>query len=256
MVLDEFKLDGQVALVTGASRGLGQAMAVALAEAGADIGLVSNATPSTETISMVEAVGRRALPLVCDLATATGAELAGLVEATAERLGRLDILVNNAGIIRRTPALEVSADDWNEVIRVNETAPFFLAQAAARVMTAAGTGGRVINTASLLSYQGGINVSSYTASKHAIAGLTRALANEWAAAGVTVNAIVPGYFATDNTEQLRGDEDRSRSILERIPVGRWGVPEDVKGAVVFLASRASAYVTGSTLVVDGGWLAR
>ena len=255
MILDAFRLDGQVALVTGAARGLGQAMAVALAEAGADVALVGSTNPPTATAEAVTALGRRALTLVCDLSVATPQELQELVERTTGEFGRLDILVNNAGIIRRAPAMDFTEDDWDDVVQVNQKSLFFLAQAAGRVMKAAG-GGRIINTASLLSHQGGINVASYTASKHAVAGITKALANEWAPAGINVNAIVPGYFATDNTAALRADEDRSASILARIPAGRWGEADDLAGAAVFLASRASAYVHGALLAVDGGWLAR
>lgn len=256
MILDQFRLDGKVALVTGATRGLGQAMAVALAEAGADVALVGSSARATETAAMVEATGRRALTLVCDLAGASVAELEGLVAQTVAGLGGLDVLVNNAGIIRRSPALEHPESDWDAVVQVNQKAVFFLAQAAARQMVAAGGGGKIINTASLLSHQGGIDVASYTASKSAVAGLTRAMSNEWAPLGINVNAIVPGYFATDNTAALRADEDRSAAILARIPAGRWGEAADLVGAVVFLASRAAAYVHGELLAVDGGWLAR
>lgn len=256
MILDDFSLDGKVALVTGATRGLGQAMAVALAEAGADVALVGSTSPADATAEKIRALGRRALTLTCDLSQAPVAELAGLVDATVAEFGRIDILVNNAGIIRRTPALEFSESDWDDVIQVNQKAVFFLAQAAARAMVEGGAGGKIINTASLLSFQGGINVPSYTASKSAVAGLTHAMANEWASRGINVNAIAPGYFATDNTAQLRADEDRSRSIVERIPAGRWGDAEDLGGAVVFLASNASSYVHGTLLAVDGGWLGR
>ncbi|SDL80414.1 2-dehydro-3-deoxy-D-gluconate 5-dehydrogenase KduD [Tessaracoccus oleiagri] len=255
MILDSFRLDGRVALVTGATRGLGEAMAEALAEAGADVALVGSSSPPDTTAEAVRGLGRRALTLVCDLASAGPEELEALVRRTTDEFGRLDILVNNAGIIRRTPALELGEADWDDVVQVNQKSAFFLAQAAGRVMAEAG-GGRIINTASLLSHQGGINVASYTASKHAVAGLTRALANEWAPLGINVNAIVPGYFATDNTAALRADPERSRSILERIPAGRWGEADDLKGAALFLASPASAYVTGTLLAVDGGWLAR
>lgn len=255
MILDSFRLDERVALVTGATRGLGQAMAEALAEAGADVALVGSSSPPDATAAVVRGLGRRASTLVCDLATAGPDELQGLVGRVVDEFGRLDILVNNAGIIRRAPALELGEADWDDVVQVNQKSAFFLAQAAGRVMAEA-SGGRIINTASLLSHQGGINVASYTASKHAVAGLTRALANEWAPLGINVNAIVPGYFATDNTAALRADPERSRSILERIPAGRWGEADDLKGAALFLASPASAYVTGTLLAVDGGWLAR
>lgn len=255
MILDDFKLDGQVALVTGAGRGLGQAMALALAEAGADVALVGSTKAPEETAEQVRALGRRAHTLVCDLRVAGVAQLQELVADTERELGALDILVNNAGIIRRTPALDFSETDWDDVVQINQKALFFLAQAAGRSMAERGSG-RIINTASLLSFQGGINVVSYTASKHAVTGITKTLANEWAPKGITVNAIVPGYFATDNTTALRADEERAASILERIPAGRWGEPSDLAGAAVFLASKAAAYVTGTTIAVDGGWLAR
>lgn len=256
MILDHFRLDGKVALVTGATRGLGQAMAVALAEAGCDVALVGSSTRATETAELVEATGSRALTLVCDLSKASVAELADLVEQTVAGLGGLDVLVNNAGTIRRAPALEHPESDWDDVVQVNQKAVFYLAQAAAKHMVAAGGGGKIINIASLLSHQGGINVASYAASKHAVAGLTRAMSNEWAPLGINVNAIVPGYFATDNTAALRADDDRSRALLERIPAGRWGEAADLAGAAVFLASRAASYVHGELLAVDGGWLAR
>lgn len=254
MILDLFSLEGKVALVTGASRGLGQAMAIALAEAGADVALVAN-FPCDETEAAITALGRRSFTVVSDLIHASAAELDGLVAEVVDTLGSVDILVNNAGIIRRSPATEFSEQDWDDVIAINERAVFFLAKAAGRRMIEAG-GGKIINTASLLSFQGGINVSSYTASKSAVAGITRGLANEWAGRGVNVNAIVPGYFATDNTAPLRSDADREAAIVERIPAGRWGVPADLQGAIVFLASAASDYVTGHLLAVDGGWLAR
>ena len=254
MILEQFALTGKVALVTGGSRGLGQAMALALAEAGADVALVAH-EPSTETASAVQELGRRALMLEADLINGSVADLDSIVEQVVQGLGRIDILVNNAGIIRRTPAVDFSEKDWDDVIAINEKAVFFLAQAVGRRMIAQGSG-KIINTASLLSFQGGINVPSYTASKSAVAGITRGLANEWASKGIQVNAIVPGYFATDNTAALRADEDRSQAILDRIPAGRWGLPDDLRGAVVFLASPASNYVTGHLLAVDGGWLAR
>lgn len=255
MILDDFKLDGRVALVTGAGRGLGQGMALALAEAGADLVLIGASAPPEHTAYQVRAMGRRAMTLVCDLGVATVNDLNQLIDHTVEEFGIIDILINNAGIIRRTPVLDFAESDWDDVIRVNQKALFFLAQAAGRVMARQGYG-RIINTASLLSCQGGINVVSYTASKHAVAGITKALANELAPKGVCVNAIVPGYFATDNTAALREDGTRSASILERIPAGRWGEPRDLAGAAVFLASPAAAYVHGTTIAVDGGWLAR
>jgi len=257
MVLESFRLDGRVALVTGANRGIGQALTVALAQAGADVALLSRSEPA-ETMAMVEPLGRRALWVAEDLARATPADLAAVVSTVAGELGRLDILVNNAGIIRRAPAAEHPAADWDEVMRVNVDAVFYLSQAAGRHMLAQGRGigGKIVNIASMLSFQGGILVPSYTAAKHAVLGVTRALANEWAGKGVNVNAIAPGYITTDNTAPLRADPDRARSIVERIPAGKWGVPQDLAGAMVFLASDASRYVHGTVLPVDGGWLAR
>ena len=257
MILESFRLDGRVALVTGANRGIGQALTLALAQAGADVALLSRTEPA-ETMAMVEPLGRRALWVAEDLARATPADLAAVVSTVAGELGRLDILVNNAGIIRRAPAAEHPAADWDEVMRVNVDAVFYLSQAAGRHMLAQGRGigGKIVNIASMLSFQGGILVPSYTAAKHAVLGVTRALANEWAGKGVNVNAIAPGYITTDNTAPLRADPDRARSIVERIPAGKWGVPQDLAGAMVFLASDASRYVHGTVLPVDGGWLAR
>lgn len=254
MILDTFKLDGRVALVTGSTRGLGRSYAVALAEAGADVALLDR-SPADETRSRVEALGRRCTSLKLDLSTAEGPDYGRAVGDVVSELGRLDILVNNAGIIRRTPALEFTAADWGEVLQVNLNAVFFLSQAAGRVMAECG-GGKIINVASMLSFQGGVFVPSYTASKHAIAGLTKALANEWAPLRINVNAIAPGYMATDNTAPLRADQHRAAAILERIPAGRWGTPEDLMGAVVFLASDAAAYLNGAVIPVDGGWLTR
>ena len=253
-VLDLFRLDGKVALVTGVGRGLGQAMALALAEAGADVaGLYQNYY--AETQARVEALGRRFLPLHCDLQQATVAELREVIDEVVRGLGRLDILVNNAGTIRRAPALEFEERDWDLVLQVNLKSLFFLSQAAARVMVERG-GGKIVNIASMLSYQGGILIPAYTAAKSGVAGLTRALANEWAAKGVNVNAIAPGYMATDNTAALRADPVRNAAIVARIPAGDWGDAGDLQGAVVYLASDASRYVHGTLLAVDGGWLAR
>jgi 2-deoxy-D-gluconate 3-dehydrogenase len=254
MTSDDFRLDGRVALVSGTSQGLGQAMAIALAKAGADVAALDRSN-AAETGRAIAALGRCFLPVRCDLRDATVADLRGVVERVIAEMGRLDILVNNAGIIRRAPALEYGEADWDETLQVNLKALFFLAQAAARVMVAQGSG-KIINVASLLSFQGGILVPGYAAAKSGVAGLTRALANEWAAQGVNVNAIAPGYMATSNTAPLRADPDRNRALLERIPAGRWGTPDDVAGGVVFLASRASDYVHGATIPVDGGWLAR
>jgi 2-dehydro-3-deoxy-D-gluconate 5-dehydrogenase len=254
MILDRFRLDGRVALVTGATRGLGQAMAVALAEAGADVAALGR-TPASGTAESVRGLGRRCLTLETDLRAASAADLGSVVERVVAELGGLNILVNNAGIIRRAPSLEFTEEDWDHVVQVNLRALFFLSQAAARHMAAHG-GGKVINVASVLSFQGGILVPAYTAAKSGVAGLTRALANEWAAKNINVNAIAPGYMATDNTTALRADPVRNQAILDRIPARRWGTVEDLKGAVVFLASAASDYMHGATVSVDGGWLAR
>jgi 2-deoxy-D-gluconate 3-dehydrogenase len=253
-VLDLFRLDDKVALVTGIGRGLGQATALALAEAGADVAGLYR-TQCEETQARVKALGRRFLPVACDLATATPGQLGEVVEQVVRALGRLDILVNNAGIIRRAPALEFSEQDWDAVIQVDLKAVFFLSQATARMMVRQGSG-KIINVASLLSFQGGILIPSYTAAKSGVAGLTRAMANEWASLGINVNAIAPGYLATDLTAALRADAGRNAAILSRIPAGRWGEPADLVGAVVFLASPASDYVHGAIVPVDGGWLAR
>ncbi len=248
-----FKLEGKVAVVTGANKGIGQAIAVALAGAGADVVSVSRSAPD-ETEAAITALGRRFHHVACDLGARPDAD-AVIGEAEAA-FGAIDILVNNAGIIRRTPATEFSEKDWDDVLDVNLRATFFLCQAAARRFLASGNGGKIINIASLLSFQGGITVPSYTASKHAVAGVTRALANEWASQGINVNAIAPGYIATDNTQALRDNEVRNREILGRIPAGRWGNADDIAQAAVFLASPAANYVHGTILPVDGGWLAR
>jgi 2-deoxy-D-gluconate 3-dehydrogenase len=253
-ILDLFQLDGKVAMVTGAGRGLGQAMAVGLAEAGAEIAGL-DIIPFEETQAQVEALGRRFLPVQCDLREATVARLNEVVDQVVRKLGRLDVLVNNAGIIRRAPALEFSEQYWDDVLQINLKALFFLSQAVARVMDQQGKG-KVINVASMLSFQGGILVPSYTAAKSGVAGLTRALANEWASKGINVNAIAPGYMATDNTAPLRTDPQRSQAILAHIPAGRWGEPTDLMGVVVFLASSASDYMHGAIVPADGGWLAR
>jgi 2-deoxy-D-gluconate 3-dehydrogenase len=253
-ILDQFKLDGNVALVTGVGRGIGQAAALGLAEAGADIvGLYQSRYQETQ--AQVEALGRRFLPIECNLLAASVAQLNEVVEQVVSELGQLNILVNNAGIIRRRPALEYNEQDWDDVIQVNLKSLFFLSQAAARVMAAQG-GGKIINIASLLSFQGGILIPPYAASKSGVAGLTRALANEWAKLNINVNAIAPGYIATDNTAPLRADPERNPAILARIPAGRWGDPADLQGAVVYLASAASDYMHGAVVPVDGGWLAR
>jgi len=247
-----FDLTGQTAVVTGAGTGLGRGMALALASAGADIVLVDR-IPAEQVAGEVRSLGRRALAVTADLSQMPSASR--VMEAALKEFGKVDILVNNAGIIRRTPAIDFTEQDWDEVMAVNAKAVFFLSQAAARDMMKRNRG-KIINTASLLAFQGGILVPSYAASKGAVAQVTKALANEWAAHGITVNAIAPGYMATDNTKALREDPVRSRAILDRIPAGRWGMPEDLAGAVIFLASPASDYVNGHVLVVDGGWLAR
>jgi len=254
MILDSFKLDGKVALVTGAAQGLGQGMALALAEAGADIASLDR-VGCEGTCEAVRALGRKYCESVVDLRAATVDDLKAVVARIVAELGHIDILVNNAGTIRRTPAIDFSETDWDDVLQINLKAAFFLAQAVGRVMIAQG-GGKIINTASMLSFQGGITVPSYTASKSGLAGLTRALANEWAKHNINVNAIAPGYMATDNTSALRADQNRSTSILDRIPAGRWGTPDDLRGVVVFLASSASDYMHGAIVPVDGGWLTR
>lgn len=253
-IIDLFRLNQRIAVVTGASRGIGQALAIALADAGADVAIVSS-SDATETKTRIEALGRRCLSIIADLAEGS-AVAQSIVDQTMAAFGRIDILVNNAGIIRRADFLEFSEKDWDDVMAVNIDAVFHLSQRSARQMVAQGTGGRIINIASMLSFQGGIRVPSYTASKSAIAGLTRLMACELGPKGITTNAIAPGYIATDNTAPLRADATRNASILDRIPVGRWGTPDDLMGMVVFLASPAGAYCNGSIYAVDGGWLAR
>src|SRR3990172_3027873 len=254
MILDLFKLNGKVALVTGAGQGLGQAMALALADAGADIAGLDR-TGCEGTCESIRAMGRKYHESVIDLREANVEKLNDTVTDIVKELGHINILVNNAGTIRRTPAIDFSEKDWDDVLQINLKAAFFLSQAVARVMMSQGSG-KIINIASMLSFQGGITVPSYTASKSGIAGITRALANEWAKYNINVNAIAPGYMATDNTAALRADPNRSTSILDRIPAGRWGTPDDLKGAVVFLASSASDYMHGAIIPVDGGWLNR
>jgi 2-dehydro-3-deoxy-D-gluconate 5-dehydrogenase len=248
-----FDLSGKVAIVTGCNTGLGASMAIALAGAGCDIVGVNRSDP-VDTSRHVERLGRRFVDVRADLSTLASVD--DIVESAIESSGHVDILVNNAGVIRRNDALEFSVEDWDLVMDVNLKSVFFLSQAVARRMLAHGQGGKIINIASMLSFQGGIRVPSYTAAKSGVIGLTRLLANEWASRGVNVNAIAPGYMETDNTAQLREDQCRSGEIIRRIPAGRWGAPEDLAGAVVFLSSRASDYVHGHTLAVDGGWLAR
>lgn len=253
MVLERFRLDGKVAIVTGCNTGLGQGMARALAQAGADIVGVNQAEPA-DTIAHVRSSGRRFLDLRGDLADS--ACIPGLMQQAVAWGGHVDILVNNAGIIRREDAIRFSEKDWDDVIAINLKSVFFFAQAAARQFIAQKSGGKIINVASMLSFQGGVRVPSYTASKSGVMGITRSMANEWAGHGINVNAIAPGYMATNNTAALRADEARNAGILERIPAGRWGAPDDLAGPVVFLASPASDYVNGYTVAVDGGWLAR
>ena len=251
-ILDRFRLNGKVAVVTGASRGLGQAMALALAEAGADV-MAVDVIDGAETRDQVQKLGRRGAVLKIDVCAAGAPEI--IVRETMAALGRLDILVNNAGIIRRAPFLEFSEKDWDDVMNLNIKAVFLLSQTAARQMVKQG-GGKIISVASMLSFQGGIRVPSYTSSKSAVMGLTRLMACELGPMGINCNAIAPGYMATDNTTGLRADAERNKAILERIPIGRWGRPNDLKGVVVFLASDAGSYMNGTTIAVDGGWLAR
>jgi 2-deoxy-D-gluconate 3-dehydrogenase len=253
MILDKFKLDGKKAIVTGSARGLGRAIAIALAEAGADLALV-DILDMSESKSRIEKLGRKCITITADLSKKDSVDV--IIKETVEKLGGIDILFNNAGIIRRAPLLEFSEKDWDDVMNINLRTLFFLSQAAARVMVKQGRGGKIVNTASMLSFQGGILVPSYTASKSAVMGLTRLMACELAPHKINVNAIAPGYMATDNTKALREDPERSKSILDRIPAGRWGQPEDLQGAAVFLASSASDYMHGYTVAVDGGWLAR
>ena len=247
-----FDLTGKVAIVTGASTGLGAGMTFGLAEAGADVALVDR-VECTESVEKVRALGRRAISITADLSSI--APITMIVERTVKELGKVDILINNAGIIRRTPAIDFSEKDWDEVMAINSKTAFFLCQAAARDMMKRKYG-KIINISSLLAFQGGILVPSYAASKGAIAQVTKALSNEWAPHGITINAIAPGYMATNNTKALREDPVRAKTIVDRIPAGRWGLPEDLQGAAVFLASHASDYVNGHVLIVDGGWMGR
>lgn len=253
MTINPFDLTGKVAMVTGCDTGLGQGMAIGLAQAGCDIVGVNRSDPA-HTGAQVSALGRRFFKLHADLGRTEA--IPALIDSAVAEFGHIDILVNNAGIIRRQDAIDFSEQDWDDVMNINAKTLFFLSQAVARQFMLQGGGGKIINIASMLSYQGGIRVPSYTASKSAVMGLTRLLANEWAKHGINVNALAPGYMATNNTQQLRADEARNQEILERIPAGRWGMPQDMMGPVVFLASAASDYVNGYTLAVDGGWLAR
>lgn len=254
-ILDKFSLAGKVAIVTGAARGLGQGMALGLASAGADIVGVDYLA-SEETKELVEKLGRKYLGLQANLISIDQNGLNKLIKEAVDRFGHVDILVNNAGIIRREDSLNFSEKDWDDVMNINSKTVFFFSQAIANQFVKQGHGGKIINIASMLSFQGGIRVPSYTASKSAVKGMTMLMANEWAKYQINVNAIAPGYMATDNTKALREDEKRSEAILERIPAGRWGTPEDLAGAIVFLASENSNYINGYTIAVDGGWLAR
>ena len=253
MILNALSLQGKVAIVTGCNTGLGQAMALGLAEAGCQVVGVNRSEPA-ETMESMNAAGYDFLDLRADLVSQDG--IAAIIEQTIAKFGKIDILVNNAGIIRRQDAIEFSEENWDDVMNVNSKTVFFMSQAVAKQFIAQGNGGKIINIASMLSFQGGIRVPSYTASKSALTGMTRAMANEWAQYNINVNAIAPGYMATNNTKALQEDEARNASILERIPAQRWGTPEDVAGPCVFLASSAADYVNGYTLAVDGGWLAR
>lgn len=254
MILDQFKLHDRVALVTGASTGLGAAIAIALAEAGAQVCCHGNTRSPESTCDRIKSAGGVAHAITGDLSNAETPK--DLVARTLERLGRIDILVNNAGTIRRAPAVDYSEEDWAAVIEVNLSSVFRLSQLAGRHMIENNRGGKIVNIASLLSFQGGITVPAYAASKGGVAQLTKALANEWAKHAINVNAIAPGYMRTNNTAALQADETRNRQILERIPAGRWGEPEDLAGAAVFLSSNASDYINGHVLVVDGGWMGR
>lgn len=253
MILDLFKLDGKTAIVTGANTGLGQGMCRALAQAGANVCGVARRS-CAETAELIKNDGGKFFEIIADLGSTE--KINYVISQAKEKYGHIDILVNNAGIISREDAVDVSEEAWDRVIDINEKVVFFLSQAAAKEFMAQGTGGKIVNICSMLSYQGGIRVPSYAASKSAVLGLTRALANEWAQYGINVNGIAPGYMATNNTNQLRKDADRSEAIIDRIPAGRWGTPEDMMGAVIYLCSDASAYVNGFTVAVDGGWLAR
>jgi len=254
MILESFQLTGKNALVTGSRKGLGASIALALAQAGANVGCHSRSADSGGVPEAVRALGRKSFYVSGDVANP--AVCARLIETTVAEFGSIDILVNNAGVIRRAPAVEVPLEAWNEVLAVNLTSVFRLSQLAARQMIEKQNGGKIVNLASLLSFQGGIFVPAYAAAKGGVAQLTKAMANEWARHRINVNAIAPGYMATDNTAALREDPDRSRQIMERISAGRWGEPSDLAGAAVFLCSAASVYVHGHVLAVDGGWLAR
>ena len=253
MILDSFNLTGKVALVTGCNTGLGQGMALGLAQAGCKV-VGINRTKPIETIEKMNAGGHTFLDLRANLALQE--DIPDIIDKAVMEFGKIDILVNNAGIIRREDAIEFSEQNWDDVMNINSKTVFFFSQAVAKRFISQGHGGKIINIASMLSYQGGIRVPSYTASKSAVMGITRAMANEWAKHNINVNAIAPGYMETNNTEALRADADRNSAILERIPAGRWGTPADIAGPCVFLASTAASYINGYTIAVDGGWLAR
>ncbi|RGX54079.1 2-deoxy-D-gluconate 3-dehydrogenase [Anaerotruncus sp. AF02-27] len=255
MILDSFRLDGKVAIITGARTGIGQGIALAMAEAGADVVGVGN-KPMPEIAEQIRALGRGFTEISADLTRPCPELYDRVISGTLNAYGRVDILVNNAGIIRRCDAIDFNETDWDDVMNINLKTLFFLSQAAARQMVKQQSGGKIVNIASMLSYQGGIRVPSYTASKSGVMGLTRLLANEWAKYGINVNAIAPGYIDTNNTEALKKDPVRSAEILGRIPAGRWGTPRDMAGTAVFLASEASSYMQGFTVALDGGWLAR
>jgi len=250
-ILDSFRLDGKVALITGSASGIGAALATALAQAGARVALHGNRRPATET---AEAIGSQAAAFRADLSSTSGP--ADLFQQVKDSLGQVDILINNAGTIHRDAAVDTTLESWQQVLQVNLTSVFQLSQLVARDLFAREAPGKIVNIASLLSFQGGIRVPAYASSKGGVAQLTKALANEWAARNIQVNAIAPGYIATTNTEALQADETRNRQILERIPAGRWGKPTDLAGAALFLSSPASDYVTGTVLTVDGGWMGR
>jgi 2-deoxy-D-gluconate 3-dehydrogenase len=254
MILDQFKLTGKVAIVTGCSTGLGEGMAIGLAEAGADVVGIDYMPGPYKAQGIIEGIGRRFLEIQADLSKI--GPINGIIEKTVSTFGQLDILINNAGIIRREDAVNFTEKDWDDVMNLNVKTVFFFSQAAAKQFIKQGSGGKIVNIASMLSFQGGIRVPSYTASKSGVMGITRLMANEWAKHNINVNAIAPGYMATNNTAPLRADPVRSKEILERIPASRWGLPEDLRGPVVFLASDASSYINGYTIAVDGGWLAR
>lgn len=253
MILNTFDLEGKVAIVTGCDTGLGQGMALGLAQAGCNIVGVNIVEP-TETIEIIKETGREFLDIRANLMKTD--DIAGIVDQAVTKFGKIDILVNNAGIIRRNDAIDFSEQDWDDVMNINIKSVFFMSQAVAKQFISQGHGGKIVNIASMLSYQGGIRVPSYTASKSGVMGVTRLMANEWAKHNVNVNAIAPGYMATNNTAQLRADEKRNAEILERIPADRWGEPADLAGPCVFLSSDAASYINGYTIAVDGGWLAR